>query len=81
MSLHKSKNVVRACVLLAITFPFVLAKAAHADYMSDYFSNGSIVKITTPNGFNVNLPYLNTPDTFWSGWRETRQESGLSRRV
>jgi Peptidase family M23 len=41
--------------MLLLSFAHI--QSAHADFMSDYFSNGAIVKITTPKGFNVNLPY------------------------
>jgi surface antigen len=32
-------------------------KSANADYMNDYFRNGMTIKLATPKGFNVNLPY------------------------
>jgi hypothetical protein len=41
------------------------------------FSFSSLISVF---GFFVYI-LINTPDTFWSRWRETRQESGLSRRV
>lgn len=32
-------------------------KSASAGYMDDYFRNGMTIKLVTPKGFNVNLPY------------------------
>jgi hypothetical protein len=63
--------------------------------MNDYMTEGA-GRYAYPSIFGAvekffNSPWIwpgtysyttnNTPDTFWSGWRKTRQESGLSLRV
>lgn len=35
----------------------VNTKSANAGYMDDYFRDGMTIKLVTPKGFNVNLPY------------------------
>lgn len=56
------KHKLTALATTALTFGIIAAplaniKSANAGYMDDYFRNGMTIKLVTPKGFNVNLPY------------------------
>lgn len=55
---NQSRMLVLAKTVVVVIFTSALCvQDARADFMSDYFKGDSIVKLTTPQRFNVNLPY------------------------
>jgi hypothetical protein len=54
----RSLNPVKAAILIsAVVLPFLHSQAAHANYMDTYFKDGMTIRLVTPVGLNVNLPY------------------------
>jgi surface antigen len=54
----RSLNPVKAAILIsAVVVPFLHSQAAHANYMDTYFKDGMTIRLVTPVGLNVNLPY------------------------
>lgn len=56
------KHKLTAIAAISLTFSVLTAllantKSASANYMDAYFGNGMTIRLVTPKGFNVNLPY------------------------
>src|ERR671933_969360 len=58
MKKHKLTAIAAISLTVGVIAPLLAnTKSASADYMDDYFRNGMTIKLVTPKGFNVNLPY------------------------
>jgi surface antigen len=55
---HKYQLVLLSFLSLSLlSASLIKPQSAKAGYMDDYFRNGMTIKLTTPQGFNINLPY------------------------